>query len=144
MHVNRRDVFDLMSPFLSKVTVTFWCPQNGLSYLAGSFGWFLSATSWLSTLLPPPEVGWSGYEEHNQLTGALPGRGGRQKQISSNRRYPSSLKLFFRLPSKTFRKGKHSSSQLCWKHLTKFLHVSMSERTLCLPTFYPCQPFCEK
>lgn len=123
-----------MSPFLSKVSVTLWCSQSGLSDLAGSFGWFLSTISWLSTLLPPPEVGWSGYEEDNQMTGALPGRGGRQKQISSNRRYPSSLKLFIRLPSKTFRKGKHSSSQLCWKHLSFYMWVWVKEQFVSRPS----------
>lgn len=72
--------------------------------------------------------------------------GGRQRQIVSNRRYPPAFKFFFRWPSETFRKGKHLEQlfQLYWKHLTRFLHVNVSERTVHLPTSYPCQPFCEK
>lgn len=56
--------------------------------------WLLLSTSWWSTFLPHPEMGWSGCEEHNQWIGTSPGQGGRQRQIFSNRRYLPAFKFF--------------------------------------------------
>lgn len=139
MHVNRRDVLDLMSPFLSSVTYIVIPSQwfellDGVSQMIPFSNWLIKYT---------PATPRKGMEKSWRKQQTLPHRSGRQRQISSNRRYPPSFKSFFRLQSERSlgKVNTWSRSFTCvesiWLGFCMWMWVKehLSPNLLSLPTF---------